>query len=99
MRVTNVPRLIYSLRFETERQAGAPIMGFVVPLDRAGNSPNFRPVGKPRVVDLRPGDSFVHGPTQKRHTLTALSAYRQSQVSDELLAAGHVRADGYLVPR
>jgi hypothetical protein len=39
-------RLVYSLHFETEREPGAPIIGFVVPLDRQGNSPNFRPVRK-----------------------------------------------------
>jgi hypothetical protein len=68
-----------------------------VPLDREGNSGGIRPVDEPRVVDLRPGDSFVHGPTQKRYKLTAMSAHRQSQVSDEMLGAGQVRRDGYLV--
>ena len=34
-----MPRLVYSLLFETERKPGEPIIGFVVPLDRAGNSP------------------------------------------------------------
>jgi hypothetical protein len=50
-------------------------------------------------VDLRPGDSFAHVPTQKTYKLTAMSAYRQNQVSDELLASGDAPADGYLVPR
>jgi hypothetical protein len=91
-----MPRLVYSLHFETERQPGESITEFIVPLDRQGNSASFRPVGKSRVVDLRPGDTFVHGPTQKRYTLAALSAYRQHLVSDEDVGR---HADGYLVPR
>ena len=95
-----MPRLVYSLHFETEREPGAPIIGFVVPLDRQGNGLGaIVPIGKPRVVDLRPGDSFVHGPTQKQYKLTALSAYRQHHLTDESIAAGHVSPDGYLVPR
>src|SRR5262245_40786084 len=83
-----MPRLVYSLHFATERQPREPITEFIVPLDREGYSPNIRPVGKPRVVDLRPSDFFVHGPTQKRHKLTALSAYRQNHVSDEDVERG-----------
>jgi hypothetical protein len=76
-----------------------PIIEFVVPLDRAGACPGIQPIGKLRVVDLRPGDSFVHRPTQKPFKLAAMSTYRQNQVSDELLASGDAPADGYLVPR
>jgi hypothetical protein len=96
-----MPRLVYSLHFETERQPGAlpdaPIIEFIVPLDGEGNSAGIRPVDKPRVVELRPGDSFEHGPTQKRYKLTAMSAYRAHQLADEMLGAGQVRRDGYLV--
>jgi hypothetical protein len=88
-----MPRLVYSLHFETERQPGAPIIGFVVPLDRSGNSPNFRPVGRPRVVDLRPGDSFVHG---QAHGAVGI---RQHEVSEERLAGGWKATEGYLVAR
>jgi hypothetical protein len=71
---------------------------FIVPLDREGNGAgNIRPIGKPRVVDLRPGDSFVHGPTQKRYKLAAMSAYRQHTLTDEMIAAGQIPSDGYLV--
>ena len=90
------PRLLAALR---EREPGAPIIGFVVPLDQRGNSPNFRPLGRPRVVDLRPGDSFVHGPTQMAYKLTALSAYRQHEISEERLASGWKATEGYLVAR
>ena len=51
------------------------------------------------VVDLRPGDQFIHGPTQKQYKLTAMSAYRQHQLSDELIAAGQVPTDGFLVAK
>jgi hypothetical protein len=54
-----MPRLVYSLRFETERQPGDPITEFIVPLDRKGNSTVIRPVGKPRVVDLRPAHGLL----------------------------------------
>jgi hypothetical protein len=94
-----MPRLVYSLLFETEREPAAKIVEFIFNLNHASNSCNIRPVGKPRVVDLRPGDEFVHGPTQKRYKLAALSAYRQHQLSDGLVAAGRVPADGYLVQR
>ncbi len=95
-----MPHIVYSLRFETERKPGEPITEFIVPLDRQGNSTgDLIPIGKPRVVDLRPGDSFVHGPTQTRYKLTALSAYRQHHLSDELVAAGNIPADGFLVAR
>ena len=32
-----MPRLVYSLRFETERKPGDPIIEFIVPLDPHGN--------------------------------------------------------------
>jgi hypothetical protein len=95
-----MPRIVYSLRFETERQPGEPITEFIVPLDRQGNSAgDLLPIGKRRAVDLRPGDFFVHGPTQKRYKLTAMSAYRQHELTDERVATGRVPLDGYLVAR
>ena len=95
-----MPRLVYSLRFETEREPGEPITEFIVPLDRKGNGGGgLIPIGKPRVVDLRPGDSLLHVETQKQYRLTALSAYRQHQLSDEDVARGSIPADGYLVSR
>ena len=60
-----MPRLVYSLKFETARVPGAEIIEFIVNLTPAGTCPGIQPIGKPRVVDLRPGDEFVHGPTQK----------------------------------
>ena len=93
-----MPRIVYSLRFETAPAPEGLAAEFIVPLDRDGNSRNIRPIGKPRVVDLRPGDSFTHRPTQKRYKLTAMVAYRQHTLSEERIAAGYVPADGYLVP-
>jgi hypothetical protein len=94
-----MPRLVYSLRFETERKPGGPITEFIVPLDPQGNSRNFRPAGKPRVVDLRPGDHFLHEPTKQDYRLTAMSAYRQHDISEEKLASGWKPSEGFLVPR
>ncbi len=74
-----MPRVVYSLRFEAERQPGEPITEFIVPLDRQGNG-------------------LGHVETQKRYKLTAVSAYRQHQVSDEVVASGDISPDGYLVP-
>ena len=48
-----MPRLVYSLLFETERAPGAEIIEFIVNLNRADNSQNIRPVGKPDVVGHR----------------------------------------------
>jgi hypothetical protein len=56
-------------------------------------------IAKARVVDLRPGDYFLHRPTQKRYKLAAISAYRQHQLTEELLASDYVPTDGYVVPR
>src|SRR5262245_24773436 len=51
-----MPRLVYSLLFETERKPIAEIIEFVVNLTPAGNSTGgIVPVDKRRVVDLRPG--------------------------------------------
>jgi hypothetical protein len=75
------------------------VLEFIVLLDRDGNSRIIRPLGKPRVVDLWPGDWFIHGPKQKRYKLAAMSAYRQHQLSDELITAGDVPADEDLVAR
>jgi hypothetical protein len=90
-----MPRLVYSLLFETERVPVAEIVEFIIPLDRRGNGGGgLVPIGKPRVVDLRPGDEFLHVETQKRYKRTALRAYRQHQLSDELIAAGTFRRTG-----
>ncbi len=70
-----------------------------MPLDRKGIDCDILPIGKRRVVDLRPGDWFVHRPTRKRYQLARMVAYRQHELSDELIAAGDVSADGYLVPK
>jgi hypothetical protein len=95
-----MPRLVYSLHFTTEQAAGGALpLESIVPLDRAGKSRNIRPLGKARVVDLRPGDSFLHRPTQKQYKLWAMSAYRQHPLSEEDVASGNFPADGYLVPR
>jgi hypothetical protein len=92
-----MPRIVYSLHFVTENPApagGMPVE-FIVPLDRQGNGAgNIRPLGKPRVVDLRPGDEFVHWPTQKRYKLKAMSAYRQHTLTQEMIAAGRIPPDG-----
>jgi hypothetical protein len=90
-------RLVYSLLFETERAPGAEIIDFVVPLTPVGTCPGLEPIGKPRIVDLRPGDSFLHVGMQKEYKLTALRAYRQHTISEEKLASVWKPTEGYLV--
>jgi hypothetical protein len=53
-----MPRLVYSLRLEP----GGELVEFIVPFDPQGNSMagGIKPIGKARIVDLRPGDSFTH---------------------------------------
>jgi hypothetical protein len=96
-----MPRLIYSLHLDCEREPGKPITGFVVPLDRQGNSVprGIVPIGKARVVDLRVGDWFLRGPTGKKYKLAGISAYRQHQLSEEQVAAGDIPSDGYVVAK
>ena len=96
-----MPRIIYSLHLDCERVPGEPITAFVVPLNREGNSQpgGIRPIGKPRVVDLRVGDWFRHRPTGKKYKLAGISAYRQHQVTEEQVAAGDIPSDGYVVSK
>src|SRR5262245_44417214 len=84
-----MPRLVYPLLFETERKPGAEIVEFVVNLTLEGKSMtgSIVPIGEPRIVDLRPGDHFLHVRSQKRYKLAHMSAYRQHQISEEKLAA------------
>lgn len=78
-------RIIFSL----ELKAACGTI-FIAPLDREGQSPYVRPVGKPRVIDLRVGDQFDHGGT--RYHLVHIRAYR-----DAAGWKGELPEDGYPV--
>src|SRR5262245_25038322 len=94
-----MPRVIYSLHLDCEREPGQPITAFVVNLNRAGNSEigGIVPIGKPRIVDLRVGDWF-RAPTDREEVQAGrhLSAYRQHQLTEEQVAAGDIPRDGYV---
>ena len=96
-----MPRIIYSLHLDCEREPGKPITGFVVPLNREGNSETggIVPIGKNRVVDLRVGDWFLHRPSGEKYKLAGISAYRENQISEERVASSDRTKDGWVVPK
>ena len=76
-----MPRIIYSLEFDiADPDRPQQLLGLIAPLNRAGQSPHCRPIGKGRVIDLRVGDQLTH---QGRCVdIRAVRAYRQHWIEE-----------------
>ncbi len=70
-----MPRLVYSLQFETEREAGQPIIEFIVPLDRRGNCVGpLLPIGSRAAWTYGPA---IPSSTARRRGRTSSRRYRR----------------------
>jgi hypothetical protein len=88
-----VQRVIYSLELELDAGPGPELMYLICPLDRDGNTLQSYVLGKPRMIDVRPGDMVQHA--RGRWKVLGVKAWRETYIPDGQPAP----ADGYLVQR
>jgi hypothetical protein len=53
-------RVFFALELELDAGPGPSSMVLICPLDREGNTPHAYVIRKPRMIDVRPGDTVQH---------------------------------------